>query len=236
MDIESKIGNKDDFDNIISGHCTRTFVSFVNPFSYKTLMSNKDLIDDIDIFFIDGNLLRILHSLFHARVERISFDYSSIASDVFEYAIANNLNVGLVGATESELELALQNITMNHSGLNIVYARNGYFSSDDEICLSVNELNDCNVNLLIVGMGAPYQEKFLSFVKKSCRNIVLAFSCGGFITQTAIRRDYYYPIIKRLNLMWLQRMVMHSHVRKRILFDYPIFIFKYISSKLKRVV
>ncbi|ENM5894852.1 WecB/TagA/CpsF family glycosyltransferase, partial [Vibrio mimicus] len=185
---------------------------------------------------IDGNLLRILHGLFHTRVERISFDYSSIASDVFDYAIANNLNVGLVGATESELDLALQNIKMNHSGLKIVYARNGYFSSDYEICESINEINDCNVSLLIVGMGAPYQEKFLSFVKKSCKNIDLAFSCGGFITQTAISRDYYYPIVKRLNLMWLQRVIMHSHVRKRILFDYPIFIVKYISSKLKRIV
>ncbi len=235
MNIDNKIGDRKLFDNILKSKSGRYFVSFVNPFSYNSLMKNKTLSENIDVFFIDGNLFRLLYGLFHNKVERISFDYSSIASDVLDYAVSEGLNVGFVGATETELEKAIDNINLNHNNLKVVYKRNGYFSSQEEREKALHCINDTNVQLLIVGMGTPYQEEFMSLVKKSCTKVRLAFSCGGFLTQTSINKDYYHPLIKKFHLMWLQRMFMHSHVRKRVLTDYPVFVVKYIITNLKRV-
>ena len=65
MDVDNKIGGRKLFDVLLSNKGERSFVSFVNPFSYLLLKDNIDCTQDIDVFFIDGNLLRFLHCLFH---------------------------------------------------------------------------------------------------------------------------------------------------------------------------
>ena len=63
-------------------------VSFVNPFSYSVLIKSPMIVDGIDLFYSDGSLLQRLHNIFHrkSKVNRVSFDYSSIAGDVFNFA------------------------------------------------------------------------------------------------------------------------------------------------------
>lgn len=53
------------------------------------------------------------------------------------------------------------------------------------------------IDILIIGMGSPYQEKFAVKIKKENINIPLTFTCGGFLTQTSIKADYYHPLVKK---------------------------------------
>lgn len=237
--LDSKIYSKDIFRDVLNGYaCKRSrafLITFVNPFSYQVLLGRNDIVDEFDAFFTDGILLQCLHNIFYPdrKVERLSFDFTSIAHDVFAHAQKQCLNVTLIGASTKEVDKAISNILVMYPLLNIVYSHCGYFSDEDEVLECLKVVSAVNTDILIVGMGTPLQEEFIIKASKQCSNVKLMFTCGGFIMQTAMRADYYHPIIKKLGFRWLQRMVLHKHVRQRVFKDYPVFFIKYIWQHIK---
>jgi N-acetylglucosaminyldiphosphoundecaprenol N-acetyl-beta-D-mannosaminyltransferase len=196
-------------------------ITFVNTFSYYRLLDSKFPVERLDTIFVDGLLQIKLHNLFYKeKISRASFDFSSLANDCFEYAGRNNLKVALIGAKPDEIGEAVRNLQIKYRDLHIVYSRDGYFHSENEkqeLCL---ELNKKNPGIVILGMGTPEQEECALYLSEhgiSCPII----TCGGFLTQTAKKPDYYRPVVKKLNLRWLQRAVEFKHVRRRLLVDYP---------------
>ncbi|PSB87042.1 teichoic acid biosynthesis protein A [Photobacterium damselae subsp. damselae] len=211
------------------------YISFVNPFSYPVLENNNELLSTFDYLYVDGISLVKLHNFFyHDNIFRYSFDYSSIAGLVFEFAIKNNMKVALIGGTETEIIKSKINILNKYKELNISFSRNGFFNSSESRYECFKKLDEVDFDILIVGMGSPLQEKFLCEYKKYSSKKITAFTCGGFISQTSINSEYYHPIIKKTGLRWLQRAVMHKHVRNRLFNDYPKFFWKYILTKGKK--
>jgi len=228
--IEKKIGCKEDFLNVLSHSDKIQAISFVNPFSYQLLINQPRLIDNIDHFFSDGSLLCFLSNLKrNKKIDRVSFDFSSIASDVFSFASNENKSVALIGGNKTEIELATKYIKNRYPKLNLSYCRDGYFSKDDFQSV-VQEIDDRSIDIVIAGMGTPLQDEFIVSVKEHSKSAKLLFTCGGFLSQTSLKGDYYHPIIKKLGLRWLQRCVMHKHVRSRLLKDYPIFLLSYLLN------
>lgn len=207
-------------------------VDFVNPFSYGIIVSRPDILDGIDMWFVDGSLLCCLRNLAGREyITRASFDFSSIAGLVFEWACRNEKRVAFVGATKDEIQRAARNLVGKFPLLNVVYVRDGYLeaSSMDGV---VSEIDGACVDIVVIGMGCPFQEVFALECKRSLTRPTLIFTCGGFFTQTAARVDYYHPIVKRMGLRWLQRAVQYPHVRQRLLRDYPRFIVRYVREVL----
>lgn len=209
---------------------TNTIISFVNPFSYMEVAKEKSLVDGVDYFFSDGALLCKLHSLFHKKIERASFDFSSIADYFLTLLETNNISIAMIGAQQQEIEVAVQNLTMMYPKLNVSFYRNGYI---DDVEGVVETLNNINPKVVLLGMGTPYQERMALILKKELLNTNLIITCGGFLTQTSIKADYYNPIVKKLGVRWLQRIVMHKHVRNRVIKDYPKFLISYLFCKDK---
>jgi len=234
--LDDKISISLDFSLILSSikEERQTLVSFVNPFSYNVLIRSPEIIDGIDYFYSDGSLLQRLHNIFHpkSKVDRLSFDYSSIAGEVFEYAQNNSIKIALVGGTSSEILKAKKNIESCFPSLNITYVRSGYFDDQQDKHETFRLIEKSEADILIVGMGTPIQDQFIIEAKVSCPNVKLMFTCGGFLTQTSIKTDYYHPLIKKFGLRWLQRMVMHKHVRQRVIKDYPKFLISYLYEHI----
>lgn len=235
LELDSKIQDRNFFLKLLKeSDVSSSFhiASFVNPFSYIELLKSPDLIDSVDCFFTDGALLRLFHNRFYPcrKVERLSFDFSSIANDVFEWCQYNNKKVALIGAEPPEIVEAVKNILKLYPDLNIVYSHDGYVNKKDVYEEVQQNIIDSRAEILICGMGTPLQEDFLLKFKSIESNLQLGFTCGGFFTQTSIKPDYYHPLIKKVGLRWLQRMAMHSHVRKRVFIDYPKFLFFYFKT------
>ncbi|ODA35972.1 hypothetical protein A8L45_01670 [Veronia pacifica] len=203
-------------------------ISFVNPFSYYQLKGDSKY-RDIDKLFSDGLLLCTLHRIFFRKIARASFDFSSVADFVFEEALHQNARLAIVGATDDENRKAVDIIERKYPGINIVYTSNGYIKRDQLLLESIESVMP---DLVILGMGTPHQENYALFLKDNLHNDCLIITCGGFLTQTSIREDYYFPVVKKLGLRWLQRAIMHKHVRKRLLKEYPLFIIRYISENI----
>lgn len=234
--MNSQLNNKLQSGAIFSDIQTKAFqsssstvISFLNPFSYYEVAKNDELVEQVDYYFSDGSLLCMLHNLFLENISRASFDYSSIAASFLQAVELQKKRVAIIGATEKENSKAVEVLQVQYPQLKIVYHRNGYISDLNEV---INELNEACPEVILVGMGTPYQERFSINLKKQLAAPTLIITCGGFLTQTSIKPDYYHPLVKKLGLRWLQRMVMHKHVRDRVMKVYPKFICKYLYSMI----
>lgn len=208
-------------------------VTFVNPFSYLQVL---DASFDIGRFkwFVDGQLLRVLHRMiFRFDPRRHSFDFTSVASDVFSLCEERRLRLAIVAASPGEPQRAVENIQKKFPQLNVVYFRDGYFSNDSDLESCFDDLKGEKIDVLICGMGTPLQEEFL--LKVDERNVARwAFTCGGFISQTAEAVHYYPKFVMKYGFRGLYRIYRHDYVRRRYLYDYPRFLSLYLIGLFKQ--
>lgn len=209
-------------DNIQPNIDNRTFIvkgsiyTFLNPVSYLDALKNKDLFSQFDGIFADGSLLvAAIKMLYGKQVTRKSFDMTSVAPQLFEYAQQNQQSIYIVASKQEQVEKAVNIYKERYPNINIIGYRNGYFTNEEEIDEEAKHIVGMNPDFLIVGMGAIAQERFLLKVKETGFKGI-GFTCGGFIHQTASNMIDYYPAwIDRMNLRFLYRMYKEPHTRKR---------------------
>jgi exopolysaccharide biosynthesis WecB/TagA/CpsF family protein len=197
-------------------------VTFVNAYSYQVLRADPKLAAAFDTVYVDGILLAVLASIVKARrIVRRSFDMSSLAPLVLRSCAEGGSRIAIVGSSNEALAQFSAAACREFPGLNIVYARHGYFSSEAERESALREIERAGAEVLICGMGTGLQEQFMVHAAQLVRTLKLAFSCGGFIHQGAERLDYYPRWIDALQMRWLYRLVREKHTRKRFVRTYP---------------
>jgi N-acetylglucosaminyldiphosphoundecaprenol N-acetyl-beta-D-mannosaminyltransferase len=209
-----------------------SLITFVNTFSYYKLLDSRLPIDRLDTIFVDGLLQVKLHNIFHKeKINRASFDFSSLANDCFKYAQKNNLKIALIGAKSNEIAAAVKNLQDKYNNLRVAYSRDGYFHSEEEKQELCGILRDKKPDIVILGMGTPEQEECALYLSEHGM-LCPIITCGGFLTQTAKKPDYYNPLVKKFNLRWLQRAIEFKHIRKRVFIDYPKNIARYFIDHI----
>ncbi|WP_422048482.1 WecB/TagA/CpsF family glycosyltransferase [Shimia sp.] len=199
-------------------------VTFVNPTNY---FQTRPKWNEFTQVFSDGILFTKLYGRRSGvAIERVSFDFGSIAESVFSEAINRNFRVALIGGKPREIAKAVQKIQKKFPKLAICFHTDGYGDKD----LVLRELEAQKPDLLIVGLGSPLQEDFLIECKSKLPNPFLGYTCGGFLTQTSISENYYPSWVNRYNLRWLFRFFRHAHVRKKLLVDYPVFLVRWFTD------
>ncbi len=99
--------------------------------------------------------------------------------------------------------------------------------------IDLNEINNFKPDILLVGLGAPWQEKFIAKYLSQIPSLKLAMGIGGtfdFITGKIKRA----PVIFRyLGLEWLWRLARQPRRGKRIFNAFIKFPFLFFKSKIK---
>lgn len=205
--------------------------TFVNPYSYYVLEESKVYLDEFKIYS-DGILLVEMYNLLHKdKISRYSFDFTSLAPVIFNYAAENNLKVALIGGTSDEIKKAVHLMENKFKKMNISYYHHGYIKDSFESI--IDEIRNSDADIVIAGLGTPMQEEFILECSKGIPNLKFAFTCGGFLSQVSSNENYFHPFFDKLHLRWLQRFFRHSYVRKRVLVDYPKFVLRYMMDNLK---
>lgn len=192
--------------------------TFLNPVSYLDASKQASLFENFDGIFADGSLLvKAIKILYGEKVERRSFDMTSLAPQLFDFAEKNQKSIYIIASKQEEIEKACKIFKERYPKLNIIEYRNGYFTNEKEKEEAIKNIIKINPDFLIVGMGAITQEKFLLQAKqKGFKGI--GFTCGGFIHQTANNEiDYYPEWVDKYNIRFLYRMYKEKHTRKRYL-------------------
>lgn len=234
--VDMKIVSKDKLNLILDNYGTfreKKLITFVNPFSYYKV---ADFVEAIDYVFVDGCLLQRLHNIFNVnhKVRRASFDFSSIADDVFTFCSNTAIPITLIGSSAAELNATIANLSKLYPGVDFSINLHGYFSEGefDDLIKKIND-NCAQSRVVVCGMGTPKQEELIiKLSMKVTEKNLLYFTCGGFITQTSIKTDYYHPLVKFFGVRWLQRAIFFPHVRRRLVNDYPRFVLRYIAEHM----
>lgn len=203
--------------------------SFINPFSLGVVA--QELSDDecerIN-FYADGIAVVIYARLFkNKKITRTSFDDTSIAPIVYNYALQQKYSVTLVGGTEENIIKAKQLLETKYPGINIMLVRSGFFQNSEEYALFLQKA--LSTDILIVGMGAGKQERTLLDMRALGWKGT-GFTCGGYLDQfvEAKGQDYYPDFVNKFNLRWLYRIFKEPRrLLKRYLKDYPYYLIKF---------
>ena len=188
--------------------------TFLNPVSYLDAIKHKELFTQYDGIFADGGLLVKAVKFFYGKtIQRRSFDMTSLAPVLFDYAQDNGKSIAIIASKQESIEQAVKILIAKYPKLSILYFRNGYFNTNEEKMATVHKIVLLKPDFLIVGMGIVKQEDFLLKVKDA-GYLGVGFTCGGFIHQIAKDKAEYYPEwIDKHGLRFVYRMYKEPHTR-----------------------
>lgn len=207
--------------------------TFLNPVSYLTALDNKELFGQMDGIFADGGLLvKAIKMLYAKVVTRRSFDMTSMAPELFAYAVEHDKTIYIVASKQEQVEKAVEIFQERYPEVKFAGYRNGYFSSEEEMDKEAKHITELKPDFLIVGMGSLMQENFLLKVKNA-GYLGIGFTCGGFIHQTSKNEIDYYPVwVDKTNLRFVYRMWKEPHTRKRYVMAGLLFPARFIAEKI----
>lgn len=210
-------------------------VTFLNPYSYLLARKNEEIFKKFDRIYPDGIFLAKAFSFIRLPGQRRSFDMTSLAPTVLAECVQLGIPLAVIGSEPGVVEKAVAIWKSSFGpGLQIVYTRNGFFVCEDERLNCFEQILNSGAQVVIVGMGTPFQEKFLVELRESGWSGI-GFTCGGFLHQTASKGEVYYPKwIDDFNLRWLYRMYDEPKLIKRYFFNYPIFLFAFFADFVSR--
>jgi len=205
----------------------------INPEIMEMAAKNDDLSDIIksaEIIIPDGIGIKIGFKIKGIDIQRtagIEFAYK-----LLEKAQEKNLPVALIGAKNDVLELTSANLKKKMPNLNIVYQRDGYFGEADEEGILENIIA-LKPSVVLVALGAPKQEIFISKLKNCCKGTIFVGVGGSFDVWSG--RTRRAPVIfQKLGLEWFYRTVTQPSRLKRIFPTLPLFLFRVIIDEGKK--
>lgn len=200
--------------------------SFINPYSLLILKDQNEVASEIKYWCVDGiSLVNKINSYFGKNIKRFSFDDTSVAPIVFQFAKESKLKIAIIGTTEEYLHKSVACLKRKY-GIEVAYSRNGYFLSDAEKKKCFAEIIAKNIEMVVCGMGTPYQELFLIELQEKGWD-GFGFTCGGYLHQIAKKENYYPRLFDKLNIRWIYRIIDEPRLFKRYGFDYPRFFVKF---------
>lgn len=208
-------------------------VSFLNPYSYYIGRKNRDLYTQLDDIYIDGQLMvKVLGICGMKGIKRISFDATSLAPIVFENCSEQSKTVYIIGAKKEQIPLSIDVLKNQYPKLKIIGYNCGYFKSNEHRQNVIEAIIKINPSVIVVGMGALHQERFLNDLKLSGWKGA-GYTCGGFLHQIITGVDYYPYWVNKYNLRWMYRIYDEPKLFKRYFFEYPIALMYIFTDFLK---
>ena len=187
----------------------------------------SEILKNADLLIPDGFGIKLALKIYGIAQEQIPG--IEFAGRLIDYCAKNSLPVALIGAKEETLQTACQKLKEKNDGLNIVYARNGYFKEDDERAI-VDEIKSKNPKLVLVALGVPKQEVFIKKYKNEFPNTIFVGVGGSFdVWSGNVKRAP--KIFRQLGCEWLWRLIKEPSRFNRMFPTLPLFLFKVIINK-----
>ena len=185
----------------------------------------SEILRTAEMIIPDGIGVKIGLKILGENVDRIAgIDF---ARKMIELSAKHNMPVALIGAKPEVIKLAGENLGKEIEGLNIVYSQDGYFNDDERV---LEELKQASPSLVLVALGSPKQEKFIS----AARNILshgLMIGVGGSFDVWSGMVERAPEIYQKLGIEWLYRTVKQPERFKRIFPTLPLFVLRVIKEK-----
>lgn len=232
-----------EFDNLSMNEATNQIIDFIRTGSkvHKVYTANpefvmladknknfKDVLNQGELVVPDGIGVVIASKLLKTPLKERVAGYDLVLQ-VFEKMQDQGLRVYFLGSSPGVAALAAKKIKSKYKGLRIVGTRNGYFMKEEEKTI-VEEINQREPDILLVGLGAPKQERFIHQYQEVLKAKV-CIGVGGALDGFSGRIKRAPKWMIRLNLEWLYRLLKQPKRFVRYL-QLPLFLCKVIKKRL----
>ena len=136
---------------------------------------------------------------------------------------------GFLFGSNQAAEEAAENITGDYPGIVVAGCRNGYFTADQENNI-ISEITAAKADILLVALGAPKQEYWISSYKDKLNSRV-CIGVGGTLDILSGRKRLAPDFFRRNGLEWLYRLIREPKRARRML-DLPRFMSRVLLSAL----
>lgn len=209
----------------------------VTPNSEMLAMAAKDpelarILNSAQLATADGaGVVMAAKILGDSLPERVA-GFDLICSLFLEFA-GEDVNFYFLGGKPGVVDQALKKLKAdpNLMNLNVVGYHHGYLDQDNQKKV-IDEINSKDIDILLVGMGVPLQEKFLDNNLEKL-DVRAAITVGGSFDVLAGRVKRAPVWLQKASLEWFYRLLQEPSRFGRMLL-LPKFIYLVIKSRFNR--
>jgi N-acetylglucosaminyldiphosphoundecaprenol N-acetyl-beta-D-mannosaminyltransferase len=136
-----------------------------------------------------------------------------LAHDLMQKVAAVNGSVFLLGGAPGVAAAAAVNLTAALAGLRIAGTRDGFFSSEGDGDVA-GQIAQSEADLLLVGMGCPRQEGFITMQRETL-GVPVMIGVGGALDVFAGHKRRAPQLVQKLGLEWAWRGLSEPSRLKR---------------------
>lgn len=201
----------------------------INPEMFTCAKKDHDfsnILHDAQMVIPDGVGVKIGLKILGVNADRIAgIDF---AYKMIELSAQNDLPIALIGAKSEVINSAKEKLLETFEKLRIVYTQDGYFDDEDKV---LSELKESGARLVLVALGSPKQEKFISKAKTILPFGLMVGVGGSFDVWSGVV-ERAPQIYQKLGLEWLYRTLKQPERFKRIFPTLPLFVLSVIKEKI----
>lgn len=213
----------------IDGGPSARMVCFVNPSCLNTAVEDADylaVLQDADLVLADGIGVRMA-----ARLRGIALRDNVNGTDLFprlcRRARRLDLPLFLLGARDGVAREAAQEMIRQVPGLRIAGTHHGYIADDPALEAGViAEINASGARMLLVGMGAPHQERWLARHRHRLK-VPVVIGVGGLFDFYSGRIPRAPLWVREIGMEWVWRLAQEPRrMWRRYVIGNPLFLWR----------
>lgn len=196
---------------------------------YRAVLNNADL-------SLPDGFGVILASIFLGNPIYKRVTGSDLSNNLFKLANENGYKIFLLGGADESAQIAKNKLELKYRNIKIVGATSGFENigniTAEENESIINQIKTSGAQILFVGYGAPFQEKWIfeNLEKMPC--VKVALGIGGvidFVSGHAIRAP---KIIRKIGFEWFWRLITEPRRIDRIFNAVVIFSLNVLKWKI----
>ncbi|MBW7857370.1 MAG: WecB/TagA/CpsF family glycosyltransferase [Leptonema sp. (in: Bacteria)] len=198
------------------------FVQFLDPLKLVRMRRGKKLagLADSHLMLADGAGIewasKRLHLPFKGRVSKIAF-----LMDLFRLAHKKEYTIYLLGSTPEFIERVFQNLTRSMPGLRIIGRQSGHFNSEREQLIK-ESMRKSAPDLILIGMGFPYQEIWMRENKEYLSKAVVV-GIDGAIDVLSGKKKKAPDSWQLKDLTWFWRILVRPYRLDKVWYTIKFF-------------
>ena len=220
-------------DQLASLPFSQTTVSFLNAHNANVMLHDARYREALQgqLVLPDGVGMDIASSVLHGSPFPANLNGTDFIPALLTY-IERPKRIGLLGAAPGVIETAAKNLAAHAPWHEIVVISDGFFDKDRSEAV-VERIDRAGLDILIVGMGTPLQEKWVSehIRPQHARLVLTVGALFDFVAEAVPRAP---SVVRRLRLEWAYRMAIEpKRLWRRYMIGIPRFFYNLARYRLR---
>ncbi len=206
-------------------------IAFLNANNANIMLEDanyRDILED-NVVLPDGVGIDIASYVLNGSKFKANLNGTDFVPALLTY-IDRKKRVGLIGGTPEVLAGAVMNFKRHAPWHDFIAVSDGYFDKTDSAPV-LEKLADLKIDILLVGMGTPLQEKWVhqNIREEHARLVLTVGALFDFVSEIVPRAPQW---VRKARLEWIYRIVCEpSRLWRRYIIGGPVFLGRMLAYR-----